>query len=89
MSPERREAICAWLIANDIDLAEILINAQIIEDQTAGIIRYDVRLREPHPDGVLVERLPNGQRVIATSVDPRRETREVPLLVPASDRFPA
>ncbi|MEV6575837.1 hypothetical protein, partial [Streptomyces sp. NPDC051577] len=31
--PERREAICAWLIANDIDLAEILINAQIIEDQ--------------------------------------------------------
>lgn len=89
MSPERRAAICAWLTANGIDPADVLANGRLIEDQAAGVIRYEVRLRTPHPDGILVEQLPNGQRLIETTADPWRETREVPLLVPAPERFPA
>ncbi|GAA3374681.1 hypothetical protein [Streptomyces racemochromogenes] len=90
MSPERREAICNWLTANGIDFTDIPLDGRIIEDQAAGVIRYEVVIRDLPSGGILAERLPNGQRVISPPPpNPWRETREVPLLVPAPDRFPA
>lgn len=90
MTPERREAIHAWLTENNIDAADIPLDARIIEDQTAGVIRYEVLVRDLPSGGVLVEHLPDGQRVISPPPpNPRREPREAPLLVPAPDRFPA
>ncbi|MCX4540475.1 hypothetical protein [Streptomyces sp. NBC_01565] len=90
LSNERREAIAAWLTANDIDPADIPLDGRIIEDQTAGVIRYEVVIRDLPSGGILTERLPGGQRVISPPPPhPWRETREAPLLVPAPDRFPA
>lgn len=90
MSSERLEAICAWLTANNIDFADIPLDGRIVEDQTAGVIRYEVVIRELPSGGILTERLPDGQRVISPPPpNVWRETREAPLLVPAPDRFPA
>ncbi|MET9465826.1 hypothetical protein ABZY44_13665 [Streptomyces sp. NPDC006544] len=90
LSPERREAICDWLTANNIDFADIPLDGRIVEDQTAGVIRYEVIIRDLPSGGILHERLTAGQRVISPPPPhPWRETREAPLLIPAPDRFPA
>ncbi|WP_327169530.1 hypothetical protein [Streptomyces subrutilus] len=87
-SEERRAAIAAWLESNDIDPADVPLHSTIVEDRDAGTIRYTAYIRE---NGRLQVPLAGGPRVIALDeLDlPMHEQREVPLIVPAPDHFPA
>ncbi|MGW1938984.1 hypothetical protein [Streptomyces goshikiensis] len=85
---ERRAAIAAWLESNGINPADVPLHSMIVENRDAGTIRYTAYTRE---NGRLQAPPASGPRVIALDdLDPAmHEEREVPLIVPAPDHFPA
>lgn len=84
----RREAIAAWLTANNIDPADVPLHSMIVEDSEAGTIRYTAYVRA---EGRLQVAPAGGPRVIQLDdlEPPMYEAREAPLVVPAPGRFPA
>ncbi|MFE3578741.1 hypothetical protein [Streptomyces vinaceus] len=87
-SEERRAAIAAWLEANGIDPADVPLHSTIVQDRDAGTIRYTAYIRE---NGRLLVPSASDPRVIAVDDRylPLHEEREVPLIAPAPDHFPA
>lgn len=76
---ERREAICAWLTANNINIKDVPLDSNIETVQTTKgtVIRYEAYLRDE-----------NG-RLLANGNSAHRVPCETPLIVDKPEAWPA